>query len=121
LGDEARRRLMSTFHCALDHARFLFLGSSEAIANVPELFSTVDAKWRIFRREQSAALIGTVHPAVSARAHARGAIVSRAPKEIERALLEQIPPWSSIRTDTSFISMAASVHISSRHRGAPIE
>ena len=46
----AQRRLMPLFHYALRPAGLLFLGAAESIDQHEGLFSTVDRKWKIFRR-----------------------------------------------------------------------
>jgi two-component system CheB/CheR fusion protein len=50
LESRAQRRLMPLFHYALKPSGLLFLGASEAIDRHEALFSTVDRKWKIFRR-----------------------------------------------------------------------
>ena len=50
LESRAQRRLMPLFHYALRPAGLLFLGAAEAIEQDEGLFSTVDRKWKIFRR-----------------------------------------------------------------------
>jgi two-component system CheB/CheR fusion protein len=50
LESRAQRRLMPLFHYALKPTGLLFLGASESIDRHEDLFSTVDRKWKIFRR-----------------------------------------------------------------------
>ncbi len=50
LESRAQRRLMPLFHYALRPAGLLFLGAAESIDRHEDLFSTVDRKWKIFRR-----------------------------------------------------------------------
>jgi len=50
LESRAQRRLMPLFHYALKPAGLLFLGASESVDRHEDLFSTVDRKWKIFRR-----------------------------------------------------------------------
>ena len=50
LESRAQRRLMPLFHYALKPGGLLFLGASESIDQHEDLFSTVDRKWKIFRR-----------------------------------------------------------------------
>ena len=50
LESRAQRRLLPLFHYALKPAGLLFLGASESIDRHEDLFSTVDRKWKIFRR-----------------------------------------------------------------------
>jgi two-component system CheB/CheR fusion protein len=50
LESRAQRRLLPLFHYALKPAGLLFLGAAESIDRHEGLFSTVDRKWKIFRR-----------------------------------------------------------------------
>ena len=50
LESRAQRRLVPLFHYALKPAGLLFLGAAESIDRHEDLFSTVDRKWKIFRR-----------------------------------------------------------------------
>ena len=50
LESRAQRRLMPLFHYALRPGGLLFLGASESVDQHENLFSTVDRKWKIFRR-----------------------------------------------------------------------
>ena len=45
-----QKRMFSTFHYALNRGGVLFLGTSETIGEFVNLFSTVDRKWKIYRR-----------------------------------------------------------------------
>ncbi|MGE0158478.1 MAG: chemotaxis protein CheB [Gemmatimonadales bacterium] len=51
LNAEAQRRLIPLFHYALSPGGGLFLGSSETIGEFARLFTPLDRKWRIYRRE----------------------------------------------------------------------
>ena len=48
---ELQSRLIPMFHYSLRSGGFLFLGSSETVGTFGELFSTLDRKWKIFRRD----------------------------------------------------------------------
>jgi len=50
LESRAQRRLMPLFHYALRPGGLLFLGAAESVDQDENLFSTVDRKWKIFRR-----------------------------------------------------------------------
>jgi two-component system, chemotaxis family, CheB/CheR fusion protein len=52
LESEIQKKLWSIFHYSLKPNRFLFLGSSESVGD-SELFSIVDRKWKIYKREES--------------------------------------------------------------------
>ena len=46
-----QKKLLPLFHYTLAPNGFLFLGTSESIGEFSHLFSTVDAKWKIFKRK----------------------------------------------------------------------
>lgn len=48
---ELQRQLLSLFHYSLNPGAVLFLGSAETVSGSRECFSTLDGKWRFFRRE----------------------------------------------------------------------
>jgi two-component system, chemotaxis family, CheB/CheR fusion protein len=50
LEPELQKQLLRIFHYALKPGGHLFLGTSESIGDFVNLFSTVDKKWKIFRR-----------------------------------------------------------------------
>ncbi|MEK7804364.1 MAG: CheR family methyltransferase, partial [Planctomycetota bacterium] len=51
---ELQKKLLPLLHYALNPGGLLFLGVSETIGSLTDLFSTVDNKWRIYRRKESA-------------------------------------------------------------------
>ncbi len=53
LGNELQRRAMAVFHYALQPAGFLLLGKSEAIGRFPDLFASVDRKYKIYSKKPS--------------------------------------------------------------------
>ncbi len=53
LGTDSQRRIMALFHYALKPAGFLLLGKSEAIGRFPDLFASVDRKYKIYSKKQS--------------------------------------------------------------------
>ncbi|HVO18814.1 MAG TPA: chemotaxis protein CheB [Anaeromyxobacter sp.] len=55
LEPEMQRRLLPLLHHSLNPGGVLFLGSSETIGGLTDLFSPLDAKHRIYRRRSSAA------------------------------------------------------------------
>ncbi len=55
LGQEAQKRAMAVFHYALRPAGFLFLGKSEAIGRFPDLFASMDRKYKIYSKKPSPA------------------------------------------------------------------
>ena len=46
----AQRRLLQTFHHALNPGGLLFLGPSESVEEGRELYTVLDRKWKLFRR-----------------------------------------------------------------------
>ncbi|MFB3765691.1 MAG: CheR family methyltransferase [Methanotrichaceae archaeon] len=53
LKHEAQMKLMALFYYSLNPKGILFLGSSESLGGLTDLFSTVDNKWKIFERKES--------------------------------------------------------------------
>ena len=51
---ELQRKVLPIFHYALNPGGTLFLGSAEGLGNFEELFSTVEGKWKVFRRRETA-------------------------------------------------------------------
>ena len=47
---ELQKKVLPLFHYALNHDGLLFLGTSETIGEFHNFFSTVDRKWKIYRR-----------------------------------------------------------------------
>ncbi|HET9961540.1 MAG TPA: CheR family methyltransferase [Nitrospiraceae bacterium] len=53
---ELQKKLIPLFHYALSPGGILFLGSSETIGNSADLFTTIDGKWKLFRRKEVASV-----------------------------------------------------------------
>jgi two-component system CheB/CheR fusion protein len=51
----AQQGLLSVFHYSLNPGGLLLLGASEHVGESTELFSTLDKRWKLFRRNDSAA------------------------------------------------------------------
>jgi len=49
-----QKKLLPVFHYSLRAGGILFLGSSETIGDSTDLFSTVDRKWKIYKRREAA-------------------------------------------------------------------
>ncbi len=49
-----QRKILPIFHYSLNHDGVLFLGSSETIGRATDLFTVVDRRWKIFRRDPAA-------------------------------------------------------------------
>lgn len=54
LESQQQERLISSFHYALKPGGVLFLSSSESITNHPELFDSLDRRWKIYRAKAAA-------------------------------------------------------------------
>ena len=52
LDSELQKRLLPLFHYSLKPGGILFLGSSETISGFTDLFTTVDRKWKIYKRKE---------------------------------------------------------------------
>ena len=51
MGGDLQKKVIPLFHYALKPNGFLFLGTSESIGDVPDMFSVVDRKMKIFQRK----------------------------------------------------------------------
>ncbi|SHO53507.1 CheR family methyltransferase [Desulfopila aestuarii] len=54
LNADIQKRLLNLFHAMLRPGGYLFMGNSESIGPLTELFATVDKRWRIFQKLDSA-------------------------------------------------------------------
>ena len=102
---ELQSKLIPMFHYSLKPGGFLFLGSSETVGTFGDLFSTLDRKWKIFRRT---AVPSPYHAGVFTGFGIAGAGAARAadeaakakripfPEIARRALLENFAPPSVI-------------------------
>jgi len=102
---ELQSKLIPMFHYSLKPGGFLFLGSSETVGTFGDLFSTLDRKWKIFRRTEAPSPYHAgvftgfgIAGAGAARAADEAAKAKRIPfPEIaRRALLENFAPPSVI-------------------------
>jgi two-component system CheB/CheR fusion protein len=55
LESDLQKKLMPLFRYALNPGGILFLGTSESIGGFQDLFSTIDSKWKIYRRRETSA------------------------------------------------------------------
>ena len=46
-----QKKILPVFHYSLNRGGFLFLGTSESVGGFSDLFSSIDAKWKIFKRK----------------------------------------------------------------------
>ena len=51
MGMKLQRKVLPLFHYSLNEGGYLFLGSSESIGRFDDLFSTIEAHWKIYRRK----------------------------------------------------------------------
>ncbi len=102
LDTSMQRKLLPIFHYALKPQGILFLGSSESIGGFGDLFSALDKKWKLFRRNDGTAgkyptdfpvtkalevpLLGSVRPLGRAEGEVNLAHAA------ERLLLKQLVP-----------------------------
>jgi two-component system CheB/CheR fusion protein len=54
LNPEIQRRLVPVFHYALNPGGLLFLGSSETISGYTDLFTALEPRWKVFKRQEPA-------------------------------------------------------------------
>jgi two-component system CheB/CheR fusion protein len=69
---ELQKKLLPMFHYTLNPGGFIFLGPSETISGHENLFSTVDAKWKIYKRQENTSSVHKIgefptHSATSSR------------------------------------------------------
>jgi two-component system CheB/CheR fusion protein len=58
LSSELQKKLFPVFHYALNPNGLLFLGSSETLSGFPDLFTALDTKWKISRRDETTLPVG---------------------------------------------------------------
>jgi two-component system CheB/CheR fusion protein len=54
LNPDVQREIVPLFHYALNPGGILFLGSAETISGFSDLFATLDHRWKVFKRKESA-------------------------------------------------------------------
>jgi two-component system CheB/CheR fusion protein len=58
-----QKKILPLFHYTLNQDGILFLGTSESIGEFSDLFSTIDTKWKIFKRKGAVLEKALEHPA----------------------------------------------------------
>ncbi len=114
LDKDQQRRLITLFHYALRQGGVLFLGASESVGDLGDLYSVLDAKSKLFQRKedfqgpQRAALGRFLQPMSTELAHtalpqaaAKAAVSMKLPlRELtEQALLRQLVPAGALVND----------------------
>jgi two-component system CheB/CheR fusion protein len=104
LGGEAQKKILPLFHYALNQDRYLFLGNSETIGELMDLFAGVDRRWKIYQRRGEVtprAAIAPYMPPLRAEGAAERASSAGAPVHpggardlAEQVLLEAYVPAS---------------------------
>jgi two-component system CheB/CheR fusion protein len=107
LDGEAQRRLFPAFHYALRPQGLLFLGPSESVGGFQEMFEPIDAKWKIYRRRETATRFPPGAELPDPRREVRGedgvsekvipahlALKSLTTRETEKLLLARFAPAS---------------------------
>ncbi|MDP3699899.1 MAG: chemotaxis protein CheB [Hylemonella sp.] len=114
LDKDQQRKLITVFHYALRQGGVLFLGASESVGDLVDLYSVLDAKSKLFQRKedfqgpQRAALGRFLRPMSTEPAHAalpqaaaKAAVSAKLPlRELtEQALLRQLVPAGALVND----------------------
>ncbi len=109
MGGDVQNRLISLFHYALNPGGFLFLGSTETVGGLSNLFGTVDPAFNLYSREadilgvrnaalgwpgSSTAAMNTTPPPVAGRTAMAGKLSLR--ELTEQALLRQVGPTGAL-------------------------
>jgi two-component system CheB/CheR fusion protein len=93
LTSEAQNKIISSFAYSLNPGGILFLGTSETLGHYSDLFTTVNNKWKLFRRKEyvSRREVQTIIPAATSNPIERmniHALVARSPaNEMARQVL----------------------------------
>ncbi|MBN1590478.1 MAG: PAS domain-containing protein [Pirellulales bacterium] len=82
---ELQQKLLPLFHYGLKRDGILFLGSSETIGRMTDLFSVANRKWRLFRRKPlgPAARLAIDFPPVQAASELRDSEIPEIVREVE--------------------------------------
>ncbi|MBN1341902.1 MAG: PAS domain-containing protein [Phycisphaerae bacterium] len=107
LDSDLQKRLVPMFHYALTPGGILLLGTSESIGGFSDLFSTIERKWKFYRRKESPAssraavgLAGRIPPeaagSVVSEEHDRRPLRATASDLAEKLLVQEYAPPSVI-------------------------
>jgi two-component system CheB/CheR fusion protein len=110
LDTELQKKLVTLFHYSLRPEGILFLGSSETIGGFTDLFASVDRKWKVFRRKETAIAVQPMagFPRVPPPIERTGVQVKRTkefsvPQLAQKSLLERYAPPCAIVNDAGDI------------------
>ena len=109
---DAEERTLKVFHVSLRADGFLFLGGSESAGVAPLLFSAIDEKWRVYRRQWCSAVHSDVGGDWLAGTRERVSTTrTNVPSlsELHHAVIDQIAP-SSILINEDFDILHISAH-----------
>ena len=121
LAADLQKKLLPLFHRALRTDGCLFLGPSEGIAALPDLFETVDQRHRVFRRRETvtpgpvelgipsrAALRASLSlPAVGSDESGKQPVHERVAAAFERAVLDEYAPPTAVVNESGDILFLA--------------
>ncbi len=101
---ELQKRVLPTFHYALNRGGVLFLGTAESVSSAGELFVALDTKHRVFRRKEvkippmRSMSIANYEPAIGEIRQGDAARQAEPgiPDEVRRTLLERYAPPSVV-------------------------
>lgn len=105
LNPERQRQLVPIFHYSLNTDGILFLGSSETIGGYMDLFTTLDPRWKIFKRKESGPTTAQITEFPVRNRGPVGAVVTAGSSRstgatlgtlVEKMLLQQFAPPSAI-------------------------
>ena len=109
MGSDLQKKIIPLFHYALNPGGFLFLGTSESVGEVGDLFATLDRKLKLYQRKEGvhgmprAALVRFLSPMTAvdggrARGDRKTAFPVKLPlRELtEQALLQQVAPAGAL-------------------------
>ena len=107
LGDELQKRLMPIFHYSLNPTGFLLLGTSESIGQVPDLFTLVEKKYRLYAKQLTTArptfsFTPSSHPIASVRDRVAAIAPAEAfdlPKKIDQLIANHYAPVGAVLDD----------------------
>ena len=83
LNPDRQKQLISLFHHILKPGGFLFLGNAETVGHLSEMYNTIDKKWKIFERRDSAQRFDLLPPFGAAAPKYRSTVPARRSPGVE--------------------------------------